>query len=111
MTTFRVLLTGFGCWLKPNAALVERYKPGYAEIDREFTSPENKDFILHDSEGFEPGNVEAYNNVDRFIRERSNSTYLKDQLYAVWWEFPRGDFWLSLLLLGCVQRRQERAGV
>ena len=58
--------------------------PGTAEIDKEFTSPENDYFILHDSKGFESGDTDTYNDVERFIRERSNSKHLKDQLHAVW---------------------------
>ena len=70
---------------KPNAAPVAQYTPGCPEIDLEFTSPENKYFILHDSKGFEAGDSDTYNDVERFIRQRRDSNCpLKDQLHAVW---------------------------
>jgi hypothetical protein len=59
--------------------------PGHAEIDNEFMSSENNYFILHDSKGFEAGNTQTFNDVDRFIRQRCDSNLpLKDQLHAMW---------------------------
>jgi hypothetical protein len=70
---------------KPNAAPVEQWTPGHAEIDKEFMSPENKYFTLHDSEGFEAGNTRTFNAVDRFIRQRCDPNLpLKDRLHAIW---------------------------
>jgi hypothetical protein len=52
-------------------------------IEEEFT--ENKLFVLHDSRGFEPGNGDSFNTVDRFIRKRRKATLpLKEQLHALW---------------------------
>jgi hypothetical protein len=70
---------------KPNAASVSDWKPGDADIEKEFTSSENKHFVLHDSKGFEAGSPKTFHDVDRFIRRRSHSQLaLKDQLHAVW---------------------------
>ncbi|KAG2052520.1 hypothetical protein BDR06DRAFT_957503 [Suillus hirtellus] len=64
--------------------IVEHDKPGEAIIDKEFTSPENNRFVLHDSKGFEPGEVENLTIVQNFIERRRNMPDLKDQLHAVW---------------------------
>jgi len=70
---------------KPDAAPVALYTPGQADIDKEFKSPENDYFVLHDSKGFEAGGAETFNDVGRFIRQRCDSNQpLKDQLHAVW---------------------------
>jgi hypothetical protein len=70
---------------KSNAARVEHWTPGQAEIDKEFISPENNYFTLHDSKGFEAGNTKIINDVDKFIRQRCDPKLpLKDQLHAVW---------------------------
>ncbi|KAG1892894.1 uncharacterized protein F5891DRAFT_1282272 [Suillus fuscotomentosus] len=64
--------------------IIEHNKPGEAIIDKEFTSPENDRFVLHDSKGFEPGEVENLTIVRKFIERRRNMPDLKDQLHAVW---------------------------
>ena len=77
----------FACYL-PSWLLtktVEDWTPGQVDILNEFTSQGNVRFVLHDSEGFGPGNGESFTIVDTFIRERRNETLpLKDQLHAIW---------------------------
>jgi len=64
---------------------VEEWKVGEADIDKEFTSPENPFFVLHDSKGFEPGDTMTFDIVSSFIkRRRDESLPLKDRLHAVW---------------------------
>jgi hypothetical protein len=59
--------------------------PGQAEINQEFTSNENNLFVLHDSQGFEPGDTLNFEIVREFIEKRSDKHLeLKDQLHAVW---------------------------
>ncbi|KAF8344966.1 hypothetical protein F5887DRAFT_968766 [Amanita rubescens] len=43
---------------------------GKAEIDQEFTSKNDERFILHDSQGYEPGNYRVCEILDQFIKER-----------------------------------------
>ncbi|KAG1722913.1 hypothetical protein EDB19DRAFT_1954343 [Suillus lakei] len=72
-------------------AMVSIHKPGEANIDHEFISPQNDRFVLHDSKGFEPGEEGNVNIVRGFIQRRRNMPALKDQLHAVWlcFEIPR----------------------
>ncbi|KAG2362903.1 hypothetical protein BDR07DRAFT_1283567, partial [Suillus spraguei] len=72
-------------------ALASTHKPGEADIDHEFFSPQNDKFVLHDSKGFEPGEEGNVNIVRGFIERRINTPALKDQLHAVWlcFEIPR----------------------
>jgi hypothetical protein len=62
---------------------VEDWEPGEADIEKEFTSPENNLLVLHDSKGFEAGNENTSNAVNTFIRRRRES-HPKEQLHAVW---------------------------
>jgi hypothetical protein len=59
-------------------------EPGEATIDKGYTSKENPFFILHDSQGFEPGDNGTFGIVSKFIEQRRNESLLRDQLHAVW---------------------------
>ncbi|KAG2134598.1 uncharacterized protein EDB93DRAFT_1306011 [Suillus bovinus] len=67
-------------------------KPGEVSIDDEFSSPQNKRFVLHDSKGFEPGDEKNLKIVQDFIERRKEMTP-ENQLHAVWicFEIPRAD--------------------
>ncbi|KAI6146373.1 hypothetical protein BKA82DRAFT_4159773 [Pisolithus tinctorius] len=67
-----------------STANVEKDKPGEADIEQEFTSPENDRLILHDSKGFEAGDAGNYETVKSFIVKRKKEPKIKDQLHAVW---------------------------
>ncbi|KAG1808963.1 uncharacterized protein BJ212DRAFT_1579820 [Suillus subaureus] len=72
-------------------ALTSHDKPGEANIDTEFISKQNDNFVLHDSKGFEPGEEDNVQIVLNFIQRRISEPALKDQLHAVWlcFEIPR----------------------
>ncbi|KAI6101724.1 hypothetical protein EDD16DRAFT_1523171 [Pisolithus croceorrhizus] len=72
---FRVLVIGKS---------VATDRPGEADIDKEYTSPQNDRLILHDSKGFEPADGGNYDTVKSFIQKRKRETDIKDQLHAVW---------------------------
>jgi hypothetical protein len=63
---------------------VADWKPGEADIDQEFVSKENPFFVLHDSKGFEPGDLATFEIVRKFIERRREEKLLKDRLHAVW---------------------------
>jgi hypothetical protein len=60
-------------------------KRGEAEIRREILSDDNNRFVLHDSRGFEGGEVDNFKLVEEFIKERMRMPQLKDKLHAVWY--------------------------
>ena len=66
------------------AQLVSHNKPGEANINEEFSSEQNKFFVLHDSKGFEPGDTTTFDIVTKFISERCEKEELKDRLHAIW---------------------------
>ncbi|KAI6042240.1 hypothetical protein EDC04DRAFT_2892157 [Pisolithus marmoratus] len=68
-------------------AHVAKDRPGEADIEQEFTSPQNDRLILHDSKGFEPGDGGNYETVKSFIEKRKKMPDVKDQLHAVWFCF------------------------
>ncbi|KDQ06233.1 hypothetical protein BOTBODRAFT_263641 [Botryobasidium botryosum FD-172 SS1] len=57
---------------------------GVSDINEELTSPGNDRFVLHDSQGFEPGEIDNYNTVTTFIDQRVSQPHIKDQLHAIW---------------------------
>ncbi|KAI0246579.1 hypothetical protein BJV78DRAFT_1286286 [Lactifluus subvellereus] len=68
-----------------NDARVSHFKPGEADIQQEFTSQDNPYFVLHDSKGFETGDLATFETVRQFIVGRSNEELeLKEQLHALW---------------------------
>ncbi len=58
--------------------------PGQADIDKEIPSELNPRFVLHDSRGFEGGDISNLEIVQNFIKSRSELRDLKDQLHAIW---------------------------
>ncbi len=64
---------------------VSRDCPGKADIDVGFRHNDNDRFILHDSEGFEPGEDAKLNTVMDFIEERIKRPDLSERLHAIWW--------------------------
>ncbi|KAI9447824.1 hypothetical protein H4582DRAFT_2068411 [Lactarius indigo] len=68
-----------------NAAHVEDYKPGKADIQQEFVSAENPFFVLHDSKGFEPGDLINFETVCEFIQQRSRQELpLSERIHGLW---------------------------
>ena len=61
-------------------------RPGKADINTEFRHSSNNRFILHDSEGFEPGENAKFDTVKRFIEERTRSEMPPNaRLHVIWW--------------------------
>ena len=57
---------------------------GGADIDREFISPTNVRFVVHDSLGFESGDERNMEVVKDFVARRKAMPRLEDQLHAIW---------------------------
>lgn len=58
-------------------------RPGDADIEREYTSPENPRFILHDSKGFEVGTEVNWDTVRKFLENRRKKD-LPERIHAIW---------------------------
>lgn len=69
---------------KINEVHVSEHRRGEADIDREFVAPENKRFVLHDSEGFEAGDSRCFAIAKDFIDRRRKMPKLQDKIHAVW---------------------------
>ncbi|KAI6118377.1 hypothetical protein F5141DRAFT_1098208 [Pisolithus sp. B1] len=71
-----------------DTAGVANDQPGKAQIGNGLISSQNDRFILHDSQGFEPGEGRNYDIVKSFIEAKKKEPHIKDQLHAVWFCFP-----------------------
>ncbi|KAH9032021.1 hypothetical protein EDB85DRAFT_2114962 [Lactarius pseudohatsudake] len=91
---FRILVVGrsgvgksslINCVFGIHDASVAHYKPGESDIRQEFVSPENQFFVLHDSKGFEPGDLSNYETVRTFIEQGSQQHLpMKDRIHGLW---------------------------
>ena len=61
---------------------------GESNIDTEILSDDNDQFVLHDSQGLEPGEEENFGIVKRFIERRNKMPDIKDKLHAIWCVSP-----------------------
>jgi predicted GTPase len=70
---------------KTSFALVQGYKAGEADINREHTSEHNERFVLHDSQGYEPGDEKKFKILQDFIKARTRPDIpIGNQLHAIW---------------------------
>ncbi|KAF8685409.1 hypothetical protein AX14_003999, partial [Amanita brunnescens Koide BX004] len=63
---------------------VQHDQAGYANIDNGITSSQNRHLILHDSQGYEPGDVTKFGILEKFITERSQREPIAERLHAIW---------------------------
>jgi predicted GTPase len=65
-------------------ANVSEFKAGVSDINTEIISGDNDQFVLHDSQGFEPGEDDNLEIVKNFIQSRSAMPDIKDNIHAIW---------------------------
>lgn len=76
---------------------------GICDIHTEITSSQNPRFVVHDSQGFEPGAVDNLNIVKSFLEQRASAP-LKDRIHAVWQvSLTRGVRFVEVCSRLCVQ--------
>jgi len=63
---------------------VSDYRPGDADIEREYTSSVNPRFILHDSKGFEAGSKTNWGTIERFLQRSHAYLDLSRRIHAIW---------------------------
>ncbi|KZP27032.1 hypothetical protein FIBSPDRAFT_854364 [Athelia psychrophila] len=57
---------------------------GVCDINTPIISPDDPRFVLHDSQGFEPGETGNLKTVRDFILSRGDGVDVKDRVHAVW---------------------------
>ncbi|KAJ7250610.1 hypothetical protein C8J57DRAFT_677312 [Mycena rebaudengoi] len=60
------------------------YYAGVSDINTEIIWEENPRFVLHDSPGFEPGEIANFEKAKRFLQSRGAQVDLKDRVHAIW---------------------------
>ncbi|KAJ7926997.1 hypothetical protein B0H13DRAFT_1599025, partial [Mycena leptocephala] len=59
---------------------------GLPDINTEITSPQNPRFVLHDSQGFEPGSIETFERTKAFLESRSgNNVPVRHRIHVIWY--------------------------
>lgn len=54
-------------------------------INTEIISPQNPRFVLHDSQGFEPSEIDNLERVKIFVQSRGGDDVdLKDKIHVIW---------------------------
>ncbi|KAF7333934.1 GTP-binding protein [Mycena sanguinolenta] len=61
---------------------------GEHDIENQLIFKSNRQFIFHDSRGFESGSANEIQKVKEFITARSRTGQLSDQLHAIWYCMP-----------------------
>jgi len=72
---------------KETLAEVYHRESGPTDINKEFTSENDKRLIIHDSQGYDPGTAEIYDILENFITRRNASTSA-ERLDAIWLCIP-----------------------
>jgi hypothetical protein len=57
---------------------------GQHDVNEGFTRVERPELIIHDSGGFEAGDREEFEAVEKFVTKMSAATDMKDRLHAIW---------------------------
>ena len=70
---------------------------GKADIEQEFTSKNDERFILHDSQGYEPGNYKVCEILDKFIKERGPDSKrpIAEKIDVIWYVVNK---WITVKL-------------
>jgi predicted GTPase len=63
---------------------VKDNQAGSADINHGITTEHNKHLILHDSQGYEPGDEKKFKVLENFIVERSLKKHVGDRIHAIW---------------------------
>ncbi|KZP16634.1 hypothetical protein FIBSPDRAFT_865778 [Athelia psychrophila] len=69
-------------------ANVARMLAGVHDINKEITCRANRQFVLHDSQGFEGGETNNLAIVEKFLKSRGSSVDISEQVHAVWLCLP-----------------------
>ncbi|KAG0708371.1 kinase-like domain-containing protein [Suillus ampliporus] len=69
---------------KINEVEVSEYGRHKVDVNRELIAPENGQFVLHDSDGFEAGDSSRFEVVKEFLDRRRKMPELTDKIHAVW---------------------------
>ncbi|KAH0839442.1 hypothetical protein J3R83DRAFT_225, partial [Lanmaoa asiatica] len=67
-------------------------KRGFHDINHEMVFKSNQRFVFHDSPGFEAGREDEFEKMKTFITQRAGTTFLKEQIHAIWYCIPMDQF-------------------
>ncbi|KAJ8583161.1 GTP-binding protein [Rhizopogon salebrosus TDB-379] len=74
---------------KIGAAVVQgTVNRGYHNIENELVFRSNRDYVFHDSCGFESGGEDEFKKMKEFVLDRASTTKLKERIHAIWYCIP-----------------------
>ncbi|KAG2053119.1 hypothetical protein BDR06DRAFT_972570 [Suillus hirtellus] len=77
---------------KIDAAIVKAsLKRGKHDIMNEIVFKSTPCFVFHDSCGFEAGGEEQFEEMKKFVSERTHANKLEERIHAIWYCIPMGD--------------------
>ena len=59
-------------------------KRGMHAVENEMVFQSNADFVFHDSQGFEVGGIEEFEQMKNFVTKHASTTFLKKRIHAIW---------------------------
>ena len=63
---------------------VTRPKRRIHNIKDEMVFRSNRDFVFHDSRGFEAGRIDEFQQMKYFLAEHAGTAFLKKRIHAIW---------------------------
>ncbi|KAG9317845.1 hypothetical protein JVU11DRAFT_2071 [Chiua virens] len=91
-----VIYDGHGKKVNPEK-IQESRERGIHEIENELVFRSNPNFIFHDSQGFEAGSIEEFEQMKHFVSDRAKTTFLKRRIHAIWYCIPMDQYHRAVL--------------
>ncbi|KAG9312606.1 hypothetical protein JVU11DRAFT_7003 [Chiua virens] len=70
---------------------------GMHDIKNELVFRSNPNFVFHDSQGFEAGSIEEFEQMKEFVSERAKTAHLKKRIHAIWYCIPMDQYHRAVL--------------
>ncbi|KAG9312263.1 hypothetical protein JVU11DRAFT_7566 [Chiua virens] len=72
-------------------------KRGIHDIENELVFRSNPNFVFHDSQGFEAGSIEEFEQMRHFVSDRAKTRFLKKRIHAIWYCIPMDQYHRAVL--------------
>ncbi|KAG9307919.1 hypothetical protein JVU11DRAFT_12919 [Chiua virens] len=70
---------------------------GIHDIWKELVFRGNPGFVFHDSQGFESGSIEEFEQTKAFVLKHAKTAFLKERIHAIWYCIPMDQYHRAVL--------------